>query len=294
MKPKLEKIEPSQPCLVDEDFDFIENDKSLSLFERGQYTKELTDDLFDDGSHYSREAYKSSQFGRKVADKKDGVRCWLTPGSFANLQGSYDGVTEFYGEDKFGTGYLDTPKRMFALVRQGRMLEVKRSNHPYMLLHMTLCSAVIGVNKENICVAHVGMSNRNETEGVLKYMNENGYYDKNIFVVASTGEYQEARAEELGDNMIMARADDYLDMNVPAENILEFAIDRVEDGADSIYQNMTGVIVSNEMIYKYSYDLREIGGLFGHGSQVESRMIETEVGMEEVDCWDEAVIELGK
>jgi hypothetical protein len=50
-------------------------------------------------------------------------------------------------------------------------------------------------------------------------------------------------------------------------------------------------VVADDFFYKYSFDHRNIGGWFGMKSQNETRMIETEAGMEEVECWDEEVIE---
>lgn len=290
LKPSLEKNEIQKECVVDKDFDWLEKDKSLSIIEKAQYAKELIKDVFNDISDYSRQAYKSGMFGRMLADKADGVRFFLHPGLFQNLQGNHRRVTEFYGEDNYGTGYYSTPERKFILVRQANMFEVEWAKKPFFMVHVTECSVIIARNDDNICVSHIGMSYRREVEGVLDFLKKEGYQDEDIYVVASVGPYQEEMAQKI-NNTRLSRVEEYEDLGIKPENIVRFEHEMERDGEDNIHRNTTEVIVTDEYIYKYSFDHRSIGGWFGMRNRNESRLIETESGMEELDVWDEEIIE---
>jgi len=290
LKPQLENPDAKKECMIDKDFNFLESDESLSIWERGQYMRDLMKDIFDEGSDYNREAYKSFQFGRQLADSKKGVRFFLNPGLYQNAQGSPRELTEFYGDDKYGTGYYATPERSFLLVRQANTFEVVRQKTPHFFVRVTECSIIAARNNEKILVSHIGMSYRHEVKGLMDYLKKEGFADKDIVVIASVGAYQEEMKKRHGNDRI-ASVEEYEDLGVMTENIMSFEHELVRDGDDNVHRNTTEVVVADDFIYKYSYDHRNIGGWFGMRGQNEKKLVETEAGMEEREFWDEEVVE---
>lgn len=291
MKKILESKESKIGCVIDKDFEWLDRDKNLKLLEKAQYTQDLMEDIFNEISDYSMEAYKSGYFGRKLADKNDGIVFYLNPGLFQNRKGSWEELTEFFGEDKYGTGYFATPERSFILVRQANTFEVELRKKPHFMVHVTECSVVIAKNDEKIFVSHIGMSYRREVEGVLNYLKKEGFENKSIYVVASVGSYQEKMAKKI-DSDRLARVQQYEDLGVKKENILSFEHEMVKDGEDNVHRNTTEVMVTKDFIYKYSFDHRSIGGWFGRANRREPRLFEMQDGAEEREIWDQEVVEL--
>ncbi len=234
---------------VDDDFDAIEESESLQ--ERGEMARDVFDQILDPpaGLEYMWEATTQT-----TAKGKGNIKHFFLP-DIPGGDGDMDTIREGYDER---AEYFKTPERMFLRVGQGEMWVLPKSENPYAQIAITECSALVGSNENNLVVAHISFSAQNETEAVMKFFEANNIDPENVHAIASVGDYQKERS----DGKRVVSKQDYIDLGVPTDNVHEFEHIPIQndESEDLVNSNTTKVLISKEMLFKYSYDLKAGSG----------------------------------
>ncbi|RMD52026.1 hypothetical protein D6827_00895 [Candidatus Parcubacteria bacterium] len=253
---KLEIREKRPENKIDADFDALE---ALPLRERMDLTRELLAEVFNP-------PLERADFNDFVQYEKAGydisIKHFFLPGIYGG-EGDVQTIREGYDER---ANYLATDRRTFLKVGQGEMWILSREKKPYFQISMSECSAVIGVGQNDIIVAHISYSARDQLEAVIRFMREQGVDFSKIYAIASVVDYQKKQAGN--DKQRVVDIASYMEFGIPKGNIYEFEY-YPDSHHGSVLRNMTQIIGCNDAIFKYSYDLRLKPGDFGVRPQEE-------------------------
>ena len=171
------------------------------------------------------------------------------PGDVGELSGireGYDSRTEVYTSDSAS----------FIRVGQGEMWVLPKKEQTISRVSLSECSCVVGVSQSDLYVAHISYSEMHEFEAVLAFMREQGVMPEHVYAVASVGELQEQKTQELGQHRV--RREEYEERGVPASHIHEFQYTRHTADSDgtTLARNATHVLISKDFIFPYSFDLK--------------------------------------
>ena len=140
-------------------------------------------------------------------------------------------------------------------VEQGEIWKTKKENNPYFFTSMSECSTIVGMNENEIAVAHISYSELEGTRLAIRWMIEQNL--NNIFAITNEG----PKNQHLGKEE--ARRNDYLELGIPEKHIFPFEY----FGRDGLHRNLTQVITNKDNIFVYSFDgdpqqnHKRVGGL---------------------------------
>lgn len=233
---------------VDSEFETLESD--FTLEERMKLTRELFEDVFNP-SISRDDFYKHIE---RIREKEGGnLKHFFLP-DIPGGKGDIKTIREGYDSRSV---YLKSPERIFLKVGQGEMWIIPKKEKPYFQISMSECSAIIGTDDKNLVIAHISYSAVNEIQAVIEFMKNMKISPKNIHAIVSVGDFQ----KRISDNEHTRRAFDssaYTALGIAESNISQFEFDRVENEQDGTWlsQNLTQVIGCNDVLFKYSFDLK--------------------------------------
>ena len=244
--PKIEKEKNAQN-VIDAEFDTLETD--FSLEQRMELTRELFEEVFN--PPISREDfYRHIQ---RVCENKNGKLKHFYLPDIPGGEGDIKTIREGYDQR---SEYLRSDNRIFLKVGQGEMWVIPRSEKPYFQISMSECSALVGIDDENFVVAHISYSAIDQINAVVEFIKNMGIDPKNIYAFASIGEFQKRES----NNKEAKRADlgVYTGLGIPESNVrqFEFIQERPDKDGSWISRNLTQVIGCNDVLFKYSFDLK--------------------------------------
>lgn len=201
--------------------------------------------------NYPKEKFQNS-LQTKIARAGGPLKHFFLP-DIPGGEGSLQNIREAYNSR---TSYLKSDKHLFMKIGQGEMWTIPRQENPYLLISMSECSALIGKTADKLIIAHISFSLLNQIEKTIKFMQAQGVELANIYAIASTGAQQAQKTQQNSEKRATS-TQNYLDLEIPPKNIQEFSYNLgPDDGLGrSTMENLTEIIICNDNIFKYSFDL---------------------------------------
>lgn len=201
--------------------------------------------------NYPKEKFQNS-LQTKMARAGGPLKHFFLP-DIPGGEGSLQNIREAYDNR---ANYLKSDQHLFMKIGQGEMWTIPRQENPYLLVSMSECSALIGKTADKLFVAHISFSLLNQIEKTIKFMQAQGVELANIYAIASTGAQQTQKTQQNSEKRATS-TQNYLDLGIPPKNIQEFSYNLgPDDGLGrSTMENLTEIIICNDKIFKYSFDL---------------------------------------
>jgi hypothetical protein len=253
---------------LDAEFDTVETE--LDGHDQLVMTRQLMEEIFrpgakteyrqfienEQGELIPNKNYQKEKFERFLKNERargnNQLKHFLLP-EIPGGTGDLKTIREHYDER---SNYLKSERHLFARVGQGEIWIVPCQENPYLLVSMSECSALIGKTDEKIIIAHISYSMPKQISATIEFMKTQGIQTDSIYAIASTGQHQTKRAQtNLEERFTSSK--DYLDLGLLPQNIKEFSYDFGPDDrlGRSTMRNLTELIVCNDGIFKYSFDL---------------------------------------
>jgi hypothetical protein len=265
---KIHNPETPPNNLLDSEFDTVETE--LEGHDRLVMTRQLMEEIFRPGAKTEYRSFIENKQGELIPNKNyqkekfekflknerargnNQLKHFLLP-EIPGGDGNLKNIREHYDER---SNYLKSEKHFFIRVGQGEMWTVPCQENPYLLVSMSECSALIGKTADKIIIAHISYSMPKQISATIEFMKTQGIQTDSIYAIASIGSHQEKRAQTNREERFTA-SQDYLNLGILPQNIKEFSYDfGPDDGLGrSIMSNLTEIIVCNDSIFKYSFDL---------------------------------------
>lgn len=241
------RIEPNP---VDKDFNSLEQD--FAFADRLEMVRDLSAEIFYGQASERRQQDFSRGLKYPQATGQEGLRHYLLP-DIPGGEGDIKSVREVYDSR---ARYIATPERVLIKVGQGEMWAIPKDKNPFMCASLSECSVLIGVNQNELVVAHISYSALNETEAALRFMDEKGITPEHVQAVASIGSYQAERsAKDFNKRAIDDAA--YEKLGIKPEHIHAFAYQPEAPKPDGSWtgRNLTQVAISKDGFWRWSFDL---------------------------------------
>lgn len=143
------------------------------------------------------------------------------------LQAEY--IRDLRGEDDKGTTPMAVEtvhkagNQLFTRLQQCQIIEVNTEVYrPYLRANLSECSVLMARQGNRLFAAHVGYSQTTQIAHALESFRARGFDLDELRVVASTGAFQESQNQE-GFPPRFASAEDYAELGIPKEHIVEFS-----------------------------------------------------------------------
>ncbi|GEM_PF-2778601 len=201
--------------------------------------------------NYPKEKFAGS-LQNKMARAGGPLKHFLLP-DIPGGSGDLQSIREAYDSRNL---YKKSDRHLFMKIGQGEMWAIPRQENPYLLVSMSECSTLVGKTTDKLFVAHISFSLTKQVTETVKFMQAQGVEINNIYAIACTGTYQEQKAQQNHERRA-TQIQDYLDLGLPPQNITEFSYNLGPDDGLGRFtmKNLTEIIICNDGIFKYSFDL---------------------------------------